>query len=129
MTTATDVTGFGLVGHAAAIARESRLTLEIELKALPLLPGALELAAQHQAGGLKSNRAEFEPRVEYGGRAEEARRVLLYDPQTSGGLLLLVPEAGDRRARRAAARGARRGPLAQRRSAADRRTLLRRAAL
>jgi selenide, water dikinase len=88
----TDITGFGLIGHAAAIARESRLTLEIELKALPLLPGALELADRYQAGGLKSNRAEFEPRVEYGGRAEEARRALLYDPQTSGGLLLLVPE-------------------------------------
>jgi len=91
-TAATDITGFGLVGHAAAIARESRLTLEIELKALPLLPGALELADRYQAGGLKSNRAEFEPRVEYGGRAEEARRALLYDPQTSGGLLVLVPE-------------------------------------
>jgi len=90
---ATDVTGFGLVGHAAAIARESRLTLEIELRALPLLPGALELAEAHQAGGLKSNRAEYEPRVEYGGRAEAARKALLYDPQTSGGLLLLVPEA------------------------------------
>ena len=93
VTAATDVTGFGLAGHAYAIARESRLTLEIELEALPLLPGALELAERYQAGGLKSNRAEFEPRVEYGGRAEAARRALLYDPQTSGGLLLLAPEA------------------------------------
>jgi selenide,water dikinase len=90
---ATDVTGFGLAGHAAGIARESRLTLEIELKSLPLLPGALELADAFQAGGLKANRQAFEPRVEYGGRAEEARKALLYDPQTSGGLLLLVPEA------------------------------------
>jgi selenide,water dikinase len=89
---ATDVTGFGLAGHAAGIARESRLTLEIELQSLPLLPGALELAEQFQAGGLKANRQAFEPRVEYGGRAEEARKALLYDPQTSGGLLLLVPE-------------------------------------
>jgi selenide,water dikinase len=93
VTAATDVTGFGLVGHAAGIARESRLTLEIELKALPLLPGALELADEFQAGGLKANRQAFEPRVEYGGRAEAARKALLYDPQTSGGLLLLVPEA------------------------------------
>jgi len=91
---ATDVTGFGLVGHAARVAHESRLTLEIELRALPLLPGALELAEAHQAGGLKANRAEFEPRVEYGGRAEAARKALLYDPQTSGGLLVLLPEAG-----------------------------------
>ena len=93
VTAATDVTGFGLAGHAATIARESRLTLEIELKALPLLPGALELAEQFLAGGLKANRKAFEPRVEYGGRAEAARKALLYDPQTSGGLLLLVPEA------------------------------------
>jgi selenide,water dikinase len=92
VTTATDVTGFGLVGHAAAIARESGLTLEIELRALPLLPGALDLAERFQAGGLKANRQAFEPGVEYGGRAEEARKALLYDPQTSGGLLLLVPE-------------------------------------
>jgi len=90
---ATDVTGFGLAGHAAGIARESHLTLEIELKSLPLLPGALELADEFQAAGLKANRQAFEPRVEYGGRAEEARKALLYDPQTSGGLLLLVPEA------------------------------------
>ena len=93
VTAATDVTGFGLVGHAIAIARESGLTLEIEQKALPLLPGALELALTHQAGGLRSNRAEFEPRVEYAGSADQASRALLYDPQTSGGLLLLVPEA------------------------------------
>jgi selenide,water dikinase len=93
VTAATDVTGFGLAGHAAAIARESHLTLEIELKALPLLPGALELAEQFQAAGLKANRRAFEPQVEYGGRTEEARKALLYDPQTSGGLLLLVPEA------------------------------------
>lgn len=89
---ATDVTGFGLAGHAAAIARESRLTLEIELQALPLLPGALELAERFQAGGLKANRREFEPRVEYAGRREPAREALVYDPQTSGGLLLLAPE-------------------------------------
>jgi selenide,water dikinase len=89
---ATDVTGFGLAGHAARLARESGLTLELELGALPLLPGALELAEAHQAGGLAANRREFEPLVEYGGRSEPARRTLLYDPQTSGGLLLLVPE-------------------------------------
>jgi selenide, water dikinase len=93
VTAATDVTGFGLVGHAAAIARQSRLTLEIEMKSLPLLPGALELADRYQAAGLHSNRQEFEPAIEYGGRAESARQALLYDPQTSGGLLLLVPEA------------------------------------
>jgi selenide, water dikinase len=92
VTCATDVTGFGLAGHAAALARESRLTLEFELKELPLLPGALELAEHFQASGLKANRREFEPLAEYGGRSEAARKALVYDPQTSGGLLLLVPE-------------------------------------
>ena len=93
VTGATDITGFALLGHAAAVARESRLTLEIEAGALPLLPGALALAERFQAGGLKANRRAFEPRVEYRGTRGEAHRALLYDPQTSGGLLLLVPAA------------------------------------
>jgi selenide,water dikinase len=90
---ATDVTGFGLLGHAAAIARESRLTLEIDASALSTLPGALALAPRFQAGGLKANRRQFEPLAEHRGEPGEALRALLYDPQTSGGLLLLVPEA------------------------------------
>jgi len=90
---ATDVTGFALAGHAAALGRESRLTLEIHARELPLLPGALALAPRFQAGGLQANRREFEPLVEYQGDPGEALRALLYDPQTSGGLLLLVPEA------------------------------------
>ena len=93
VTGATDITGFGLLGHAAAVARESRLTLEIEAGALPILPGALALAERFQAGGLKANRRAFEPRVEYRGTSGESLRALLYDPQTSGGLLLLVPAA------------------------------------
>ncbi len=91
VTGATDVTGFGLLGHAAAIARESRLTLEIEAAALPVLPGALELAPRVPPGGLAANRREFEPLVADAGRPPEAVDALLYDPQTSGGLLLLVP--------------------------------------
>jgi selenide,water dikinase len=88
---ATDITGFGLLGHAAAIARESRLTLEIDAAALPLLPHALELASRFQPGGLKANRAAFEPQVGYDGSLAEPLGALLYDPQTSGGLLLVVP--------------------------------------
>jgi selenide, water dikinase len=90
----TDVTGFGLAGHASALARESRLSLEIRLAALPLLPGALELAPRFQPGGLKANRRQFEPRVEQVAEVDEPRLTLVYDPQTSGGLLLLAPEAG-----------------------------------
>jgi selenide,water dikinase len=90
---ATDVTGFGLVGHALNIARESRLTLEIRPGEVPVLPGALEMAPRFQPGGLGQNRREFEKSVLDEAAADELRRVLLYDPQTSGGLLLLVPEA------------------------------------
>ena len=93
VTGATDVTGFGLLGHAEPLARESGLTLEIHARELPLLPDALALALAHQAGGLKANRLAFELLVEYQGDLDEARRALLYDPQTSGGLLLLVPDA------------------------------------
>jgi selenide,water dikinase len=87
----TDVTGFGLAGHASAMARQSGVTLEIEMAALPLLPGARELAPRFQPGGLKANRRQFEPAVAYGGPFDETLRALLHDPQTSGGLLLLVP--------------------------------------
>jgi len=90
---ATDITGFGLAGHASAVARESRLTLEIRAADLPLLPRAAELAPRFQAGGLKANRRQFEPDVEYRVDPGEALKLLLYDPQTSGGLFLLVPEA------------------------------------
>ena len=94
---ATDITGFGLAGHAAALARESGLTLEIEAASLPVLPGVLDLAPSFQAGGLKANRREFEPRIEHAGAIDERLRPLLFDPQTSGGLLLLVPPDSRRR--------------------------------
>src|SRR5262249_41276182 len=88
---ATDITGFGLLGHAWNVARESGLTLEIRTGDVPLLPGAEALALDNQAAGLKANRREYEGRVEEAAGIEETRRALVYDPQTSGGLLLLVP--------------------------------------
>ncbi len=92
VTGATDITGFGLLGHAARLARESGISLELDVRALPALAGALALAPGFQAGGLRANRRAFEPLVEYRGRVDPAQDALLYDPQTSGGLLLLVPE-------------------------------------
>ena len=89
---ATDVTGFGLVGHALNVARESRVSLEIRARDLPVLAGAEELALRFQAGGLKSNRKEFAERIEWRSRPDPAREALLFDPQTSGGLLLFVRE-------------------------------------
>jgi selenide, water dikinase len=92
-TAATDVTGFGLVGHAWNIARESRVAIELEVGALPVLPGALELALAFQPGGLKANRRAFEGRIEYRRAISEAEKALLFDPQTSGGLFVALPEA------------------------------------
>ena len=89
---ATDITGFGLLGHALNVARESRVTLEIRAAALPVLAGALDHAERYQAGGLRANRRQFEPQVEWRLRPAPPREALLFDPQTSGGLFLLVPE-------------------------------------
>jgi selenide, water dikinase len=88
---ATDVTGFGLAGHASAVARQSRVTLEIVAAGLPALPGALDLALRFQPRGLTANRSQFEPQTDYRGEMDDAHRALLFDPQTSGGLLLFVP--------------------------------------
>jgi selenide,water dikinase len=88
---ATDVTGFGLAGHASGIARESGLTLEIRASDLPVLPGALALAPRFQPGGLKANRAQFGSGVRLSAGIDPALEALVFDPQTSGGLLLLVP--------------------------------------
>ena len=91
---ATDITGFGLAGHAAGVARQSGLTLEIRAEALPLLPSALELAPEFQPSGLKANRRQFGPLMRFAGpEPAPSLQALLFDPQTSGGLLLLVPEA------------------------------------
>ncbi len=89
---ATDVTGFGLAGHASGIARESGLTLELDAAALPLLPHALELATRFQSRGLVANRTQFGPQADLDPTLDPARVALVFDPQTSGGLLLLVPE-------------------------------------
>jgi len=88
---ATDVTGFGLIGHAWNIARESHVSLELRVAELPLLPGARELALAFQPGGLKANRRAYEAKVEDRAEPDEALRALSFDPQTSGGLLLPVP--------------------------------------
>jgi len=89
---ATDITGFGLIGHAFGLARESHVGLEIETQRLPLLPGAVELAAENQSGGLKANRKQFATQVETSGDISHELHTLVFDPQTSGGLLLSMPE-------------------------------------
>ena len=87
----TDVTGFGLLGHALELAAASRVALEIEAAAVPLLPGALEaVLAGAVPGGLVANRAWAADKVRSVG-VDDSTVQLLCDPQTSGGLLAAVP--------------------------------------
>ena len=89
----TDVTGFGLVGHALEMARGSGLTLTLWAAQVPLLPGALEWARQGLLpGGCHRNRADVERETDTAPGLELALRDLLFDPQTSGGLLIALPE-------------------------------------
>jgi selenide,water dikinase len=90
----TDVTGFGLIGHAREMAIASGVTLEIEADALRFLPGAVEYArAGAVPAGLKNNREFAECAVEMARELPREIEDLLYDPQTSGGLLYTLPEA------------------------------------
>jgi selenide,water dikinase len=88
---ATDVTGFGLLGHASHIARASNVTLRIRSSSVKLLPGTLEaLEKGATSDGLKRNRAYLDSLVEWGSAPAEMAAVLC-DPQTSGGLLVAMP--------------------------------------
>ena len=88
---ATDITGFGLAGHASHIARGSGVTLRIERMRLPLLPGTREaLAAGVRTGGAERNSSYLEPLVDWGSASDD-EKALIVDPQTSGGLLLAIP--------------------------------------
>ncbi len=91
---ATDITGFGLLGHAREMACASGVGLEIEHARVQFLAGALEAAAAgHQPGGLKNNREFASCAVEIRGPVSPEIEALLYDPQTSGGLLISVAAA------------------------------------
>ncbi len=86
---ATDITGFGLVGHAREIALASNVSLRIDCAKIPLLPGAVEsVRAGCVPAGLKANREFAECAVEYGLNVDQVAKTLLFDPQTAGGLLL-----------------------------------------
>jgi selenide,water dikinase len=87
----TDVTGFGLLGHAHEMAERSGVRIELDAAALPLFPGALEQAdAGIRTGGDRRNRDFAGPHVEAEGVDEDVL-ALAYDPQTSGGLLIALP--------------------------------------
>ncbi len=88
----TDVTGFGLLGHALEMAMASNASFFIDAKKLPVLPGAVKLAADgFLTGGGMSNHEFVKDELEIEGRISPAFEMLLYDPQTSGGLLVSIP--------------------------------------
>jgi selenide,water dikinase len=91
-TACTDVTGFGLMGHASNIARESGVSLRFSARDLPLFPGALELARKgHFSGGMCRGRQTLATQVTESPEVEEALRDLAFDAESSGGLLIAVP--------------------------------------
>jgi selenide,water dikinase len=89
----TDVSGFGFLGHAREMAVASVVTLEIEAARIPLLPGALDaVRAGALSGGLHNNREFVSCAVDGAENIDPLLLDLLYDPQTSGGLLISLPE-------------------------------------
>jgi selenide, water dikinase len=87
----TDVTGFGMIGHAREVALASKVSLRLHAGRIPLLEGALDcVRAGHIPGGLKANREFAECVVGYDGGISEEIKTMLFDPQTAGGLLISV---------------------------------------
>lgn len=102
----TDVTGFGLLGHAREMAAGSGVSLEMEHAAVDYLAGALQAASEGNiAGGLVNNREWLAGCVEFAADVSDEHRALLFDPQTSGGLLVaLAAESAEAAVRALAAR-------------------------
>ena len=88
----TDITGFGLIGHASHLIQEGETGIEFDFGAIPFFAGVMELSQKEvYPGGLGRNRDFYLPNVEFKGRIPQYKRNLLFDPQTSGGLLVALP--------------------------------------
>jgi len=89
---ATDITGFGLAGHASEVARASKVTVELMIDRLPILEGVEALAAGgYHTRAIETNRSFVEPMIRHEGRADATRTLFVFEAETSGGLLLSVP--------------------------------------
>ncbi len=93
----TDITGYSLLGHAHEMAHLSGANLVLSYAALPWLPGAQRYAQEgYFPGGAANNRAYFEPWISFDASLDDVTRTLLFDPETSGGLLIAVaPDKAD----------------------------------
>ena len=97
----TDITGFGLIGHGTEMARASGVTLAINAAAIPIFPGVLAIAEKNRSGGMSANQDHFAWAVQFNSATGPASELVLYDPQTSGGLLIAAdPSAQSRVAAR-----------------------------
>jgi selenide, water dikinase len=86
----TDITGFGLIGHATEMARASGVTIAIDAGRVPVFEGADGMALANRSGGMASNEDHFGTATRFSPGVDPPRRALLFDPQTSGGLLVAV---------------------------------------
>ena len=104
----TDVTGFGLAGHALEMAEGANVTLRFELSKLPLFPGLAEIDwQQFKTRAVKSNREYVDPHTKIEGTPDPLRLTACFDPQTSGGLIIACPpEKVDRLVKRLTELGA-----------------------
>jgi selenide,water dikinase len=93
----SDVTGYGLLGHALEMASGTRVTLQIDSARLPILPDAIQLAESGcLTGGCKRNRSYLEDKVEVTSGLAAGVVEVAFDPQTSGGLLIALPRKSAR---------------------------------
>jgi selenide,water dikinase len=89
----TDITGYSLLGHGMEMAEASGAALKLGIANIPFISGARRYAEKGCfAGGAFDNKKHFEPKVEFADSIDEENQMLLFDPQTSGGLLLGVPQ-------------------------------------
>ena len=90
----TDVTGFGLLGHLREMSSAAGLDVELDFEAIPFVDGVRELAAAGMVpGGTRDNLEHVAPWVDFSPELSELDKLLLADAQTSGGLLIAVPES------------------------------------
>ncbi len=98
VSTATDITGFGLIGHLNEVLSASKLNARLRARQVPVFDEAVRLAEMGMVpGGTRANQKNYDPLVEWGRDVSAIDRVLLNDAQTSGGLLIFVPKDGKER--------------------------------
>ena len=90
----TDVTGFGLIGHASHLIQEGETGIEFDFNSIPFFAEVMDLSKKEiYPGGLERNLDFYSSKVEFKGRIPQYKRNLLFDPQTSGGLLIALPSS------------------------------------